>query len=99
MIRVTLNENHKHIGFGEEEIILSGPPLALRGPVILRNSTDEHIFIRELPMKNAKNAEAVFPVHTTLKPREVKSENIYYSIDPLTPPPRKYLQDGFTNRQ
>jgi hypothetical protein len=86
MIRVTQKEHHEHIGFGENEIILSGPPLSLRGPVILQNSTDEQIFIRELPMKNAKNAAAVFPIHTTLQPREVRSHNIYYSMDPHTPP-------------
>ena len=86
MIRVTHKQYHEHIGLGEDEIILAGPPLSLRGPVILQNSTDEHIFVRELPMKNAKNADAVFPVHTTLKPREVRSQNVYYSIDPLTPP-------------
>ena len=86
MLRVTQTEHHEHIAIGENEIILSGPPASLRGPLILRNSTDEHLFIRELPMKNAQNAAAVFPVHTTLKPREVKSKNIYYSIDPHTPP-------------
>ena len=74
------------LAFGENEIILSGPPSSLRGPVILHNSTDEHLFVRELPMKNAQNADAVLPVHTTLKPREIKSQNVYYSIDPLTPP-------------
>jgi hypothetical protein len=86
MIRVTKTEHHEHMGLGENEIILSGPPLSLRGPVVLHNSTDEHLFVRELPMKNAQNADIVLPVHTTLKPRERKSQNLYYAIDPCTPP-------------
>jgi len=85
MIRVTHKEYHEHIGFGENEIILSGPPSSLRGPVMLHNATDQHLFVRELPMKNAQNADAVFPVHTTLKPREKKSKNLFYAVDPLTP--------------
>ena len=101
MIRVTQKEHHEHISFGENEIILSGPPLSLRGPVILQNSTDEHLFIRELPMKNIKNADAVFPVHTTLKPLETRSQNIYYSMDPLTPPGtyEMNLQIGNANKK
>lgn len=86
MIRVTQTEHHDRISFGDNEIILSGPPASLRGFVILQNATDEHLFVRELPMKNIQNTDAVFPVHTTLKPREIKSQNVYYSIDPLTPP-------------
>ena len=61
MIKVTKTERHEHIGLGENEIILSGPPSSLRGPVILQNSTDEHVFVRELPLKNAQNANAVLP--------------------------------------
>ena len=86
MIKVTKTERHEHIGLGENEIILSGPPSSLRGPVILQNSTDEHVFVRELPLKNAQNANTVLPLHTTLKPRETKSQNVYYSMDPNTPP-------------
>ena len=86
MIRVTKTEHHEHIGFGENEIILSGPPSSLRGFVSFIIPTDENLFVRELPMKNSQNADAVFPVHTTLKPGEIKSKNIYYSMDPHTPP-------------
>ena len=85
MIRVTHKEHHEHIGFGDNEIILSGPPSSLQGPATLHNTTGEHLFVRELPMKNAKNAAGVFPVHTTLKPGEKKSKNLFYAVDPLTP--------------
>ena len=86
MIRVTQKENHDHIGFSNNEIILSGPPQSLRGKVVLQNSTDEHMFVRNVPMKNANNVEGVFPVHTRLRPREVISKNIHYTMDPQTPP-------------
>ncbi|MEO8414211.1 MAG: hypothetical protein ABI472_11160 [Ginsengibacter sp.] len=86
MKRVTREVHHEHIGFGDSEITLSGPPTSLRGPVILQNATDEPIFVRELPMKNIKNADAAFPIHTTLQPFEVRSQNIYYSMNPHTPP-------------
>lgn len=86
MIRVTKTQHHEHLRFAENEIILSGPPGSLRGSVVLHNSTDQHLFVRDLAMKNAQNADAVLPVHTTLKPREIKSRNLYYAIDPVTPP-------------
>jgi hypothetical protein len=86
MIRVTHKEHHEHIGLGQSEIILSGPPSSLQGPVTFHNSASEKLFIRELPMKNVRNEDASFPVHTTLQPKEIKSKNVHYSIDPLTPP-------------
>ncbi len=86
MIRVTHKENHKHLGFPDNEIILSGPPSSLRGSVTLQNSSDEHVYVREVPMKNANSADTAFPVRINLKPGEIKSKNVYYSIDPLTPP-------------
>lgn len=86
MIKVTQKEHHEHIQIGDNEIILSGPPTSLTGPVVLQNSTDEQIFIRDLPMMNAQNNTTAFPVHTTLQPGEIKSKNIYYSMDPSTPP-------------
>jgi len=101
MIRVTKTEYHEHIGFGENEIILSGPPSSLRGFVTLHNSSDQNLFVRELPMKNSQNADAVFPVHTTLKAGEIKSKNIYYSIDPHTSPGtyQMNLQIGNDNKK
>ncbi len=86
MKRVTKTEHHNHINFGDDEIILSGAPSSLRGQVTLQNKTDEKIFVRELPVKNAKNTPAVFPLHTILKPHEIKSKLVYYSMEPQTPP-------------
>ena len=100
MIKVTHKQHHEHINCREDEIILSGTPSSLHGPVTLHNSSDEHVFIQELPMKNAKNAAGIFPVNTSLKPGEVRIQNVHYPMDPVTPPGtyNMNVQMGNTNK-
>lgn len=100
MIKVTQKENHEHIRIADDEIILSGPPSSLRGPVVLQNSTNEKMFIRDLPMRNAQDIADAFPVHTSLQPGEIRSQNLYYSMDPHTPPGtyQMNLQIGDANK-
>lgn len=85
MIKVTRQENHELFNISDNEIILSGPPSSLRGAAVLQNSTQEKMFVRDLPMMSAQNNVTAFPVHTTLQPGETKSHDIFYSMDPQTP--------------
>lgn len=86
MIKVTQKEHHQHIQIDSNEVILSGVPSSLRGLVTIQNSTNEKIFVRDLPLINAQNETLAFPVHATLTPYEIKSQHIFYSVDPQTPP-------------
>lgn len=99
MIKVTQKEHHEHISIGENEIVLTGPPSSLRGPVVLHNKTNESIFIRELPLKSIKNVTTAFPVHTTLQPMETRSQNLYFSMDPQTPPGTYHMNLQVGNAQ
>jgi len=92
MITVTAGESHEQVQSNSEEIILNGPPMHLTGNFTLENSTDEIIFIKELPLTAGKSfgsilsAAANFPINTALMPGEIRNHFAWFSLNPQTPP-------------
>ena len=85
MIKVTHEQHHHLIASANNEIVLTGPPSSLTGPVMLQNSTDEHVMIRTVPVMNSKQGITSLPLKTSLKPGETRSHNIRYAMNPFTP--------------
>lgn len=91
MITVTADEPNEQVQSNDEEIILNGPPMHLTGNFTLENSTDEIVFIKELPLITGKSmgplsSKPNFPINTALMPGEVRNHFAWFSLNPQTPP-------------
>lgn len=91
MITVTSNAFHEKLNIEADEIVLNGPPTALRGNFFISNNNDETLFIRDLPLsssdeeKNLPNRSS-FRFTTSLKAGEAKMHSITHRLPSTTPP-------------
>lgn len=88
---VTSEANHENVYCSDEEIILSGPPTALRGAINLHNDLDEAVMIRELPLRSRERDARFQPqlaLNIMLAPGENRQRRLSIALPADTPPGR-----------
>lgn len=92
MLKVTTNAFHEKINTSDEEVILNGPPAALKGHISLRNSSEDMLSVKTLSLKhdtskgNFFGEQSSLRIGTRLQPGEQKLETITHALPPQTPP-------------
>ena len=92
MLKVTAAAFHEKINTGDEEIILNGPPSALRGHISLRNSSEDMLSVKTLSLKHDTSKGNLFGdssslrIGSRLQPGEQKLERISHELPAQTPP-------------
>ncbi len=92
MLKVTAEAFHEKINTDDEEVILNGPPSALRGYISLRNGTEDLLSVKTLSLKHDTSKGNFFGnssslrIGSRLKPGEQKLEKISHELPAHTPP-------------
>jgi hypothetical protein len=92
MLKVTAEAFHEKVNTGDEEVILNGPPSALRGHISLSNSGEDMLSVKTLSMKHDSGNENLLGVSSSLRigsrlrPGETKLETLFHELPPQTPP-------------
>jgi hypothetical protein len=93
MIKVTAANLQETLEIEEEEIVLSGPPQALTGTVLIKNKESQTVFIRELAFSTSgtelHTTQQRLPLLTSLQAGEVKVQQLLFQL-PLHTPPGNY---------
>ncbi len=67
MITVTANAFHEKLNVGDEDIVMNGPPAHLRGQIFLKNTNEEALFIRDLPLSHPEEGKRLPQMPASLK--------------------------------
>jgi uncharacterized membrane protein len=92
MLKVTAEAYHEKVNTGDDEVILNGPPSALRGHISLRNSSEDMLSVKTLSLKHDTNNENLLGVSSKLRigirlmPGETKLETLSHELPAQTPP-------------
>ena len=92
MLTVTSLAFHEKLHVGTGEIILNGPPSALRGHLLLSNQNEESLRVKALPLIHDKNTGKAmgdgFQLRFScrLKPGEENMESLWHKVHPNTAP-------------
>ncbi|MEO7962112.1 MAG: hypothetical protein ABIR19_11225 [Ginsengibacter sp.] len=92
MLKVTSDAFHEKVNTGNEEIILNGPPSALKGHMFLRNGSEDMLSIKTLSLlhdpnqENISKSSATLRIGSRLRPGEEKLETISHELPAQTPP-------------
>ncbi|GAB3021907.1 hypothetical protein GCM10027051_28990 [Niabella terrae] len=93
MLTVTVTNFHDKLEVEDEEVVLNGPPGALKGQIVLSNPHTEALRIKALPLQHASRStllksdqQQALRLSVRLQPQEKKREQLVHEIDAKTPP-------------
>lgn len=92
MLKVTAEAFHEKVNTDSEEVILNGPPSALRGHIFIRNSSEDTLSVKTLSLKhdtskgNFLGNSSTLRIGSRLRAGEQKLETIFHELPAQTPP-------------